>query len=102
SLVLADPTSGLDPQARRNVWELADSIRAEGRTIVLPTHCMDEAERLCDRVAIMDHGKVLAMEPRGALIQRLIDKGFKGDRVERSANLEDVFLDMTGHGLREA
>ena len=100
-LFLDEPTTGLDPQARRNLWELADSIRTEGRTIVLTTHYMDEAETLCDRVAIMDHGKILAMEPPDALIQRLIDKGFKGERVERSANLEDVFLDMTGHALRE-
>jgi ABC-2 type transport system ATP-binding protein len=101
-LFLDEPTTGLDPQARRNLWELADSIRAEGRTIVLTTHYMDEAETLCDRVAIMDHGKILALEPPDTLIQRLIDKGFKGERVERTANLEDVFLDMTGHGLREA
>ena len=101
-LFLDEPTTGLDPQARRNLWELAASIRAEGRTIVLTTHYMDEAETLCDRVAIMDHGKILAMEPPDTLIQRLLDKGFQGERVERSANLEDVFLDMTGHGLREA
>jgi ABC-2 type transport system ATP-binding protein len=101
-LFLDEPTTGLDPQARRNLWELADSIRAEGRTIVLTTHYMDEAETLCDRVAIMDHGKVLAMEPPDTLIQRLLDKGFHKERVERSANLEDVFLDMTGHGLRES
>jgi len=101
-LFLDEPTTGLDPQARRNLWELAESIRAEGRTIVLTTHYMDEAETLCDRVAIMDHGKILAMEPPDTLIQRLLDKGFHSDRVERSANLEDVFLDMTGHGLRES
>ena len=101
-LFLDEPTTGLDPQARRNLWELAASIRAEGRTIVLTTHYMDEAETLCDRVAIMDHGKILGMEPPDTLIQRLLDKGFHGERVERSANLEDVFLDMTGHGLREA
>jgi ABC-2 type transport system ATP-binding protein len=101
-LFLDEPTTGLDPQARRNLWELAESIRAEGRTIVLTTHYMDEAETLCDRVAIMDHGKILAMEPPDTLIQRLIDKGFKGERIERAANLEDVFLNMTGHGLREA
>ncbi|HEY8738611.1 MAG TPA: ABC transporter ATP-binding protein [Candidatus Dormibacteraeota bacterium] len=101
-LFLDEPTTGLDPQARRNLWELAESIRAEGRTIVLTTHYMDEAETLCDRVAIMDHGKILAMDPPGALIQRLLDKGFQGARHERSANLEDVFLDRTGHGLREA
>jgi ABC-2 type transport system ATP-binding protein len=100
-LFLDEPTTGLDPQARRNLWELAQSIRAEGRTIVLTTHYMDEAETLCDRVAIMDHGKILAMEQPDALIQRLLDKGFKGERTERSANLEDVFLDMTGHALRD-
>ena len=100
-LFLDEPTTGLDPQARRNLWELAQAIRAEGRTIVLTTHYMDEAETLCDRVAIMDHGKILAMEPPDLLIQRLLDKGFHSQRVERSANLEDVFLDMTGHGLRE-
>ncbi|MEO6796427.1 MAG: ABC transporter ATP-binding protein [Candidatus Dormibacter sp.] len=101
-LFLDEPTTGLDPQARRNLWELAASIRAEGRTIVLTTHYMDEAETLCDRVAIMNHGRILAMEPPDTLIQHLLDKGFQGERVERSANLEDVFLDMTGHGLREA
>ena len=100
-LFLDEPTTGLDPQARRNLWELAQAIRTEGRTIVLTTHYMDEAETLCDRVAIMDHGKILAMEPPDLLIQRLLDKGFHSQRVERSANLEDVFLDMTGHGLRE-
>lgn len=100
-LFLDEPTTGLDPQARRNLWELAESIRAEGRTIVLTTHYMDEAETLCDRVAIMDHGKILALESPDVLVQRLIDKGFHGERVERTANLEDVFLDMTGHALRE-
>ena len=100
-LFLDEPTTGLDPQARRNLWELAKTIRAEGRTIVLTTHYMDEAEILCDRVAIMDRGQILAMEPPSVLIQGLIDKGFRSERVEKAANLEDVFLDMTGHGLRE-
>jgi ABC-2 type transport system ATP-binding protein len=100
-LFLDEPTTGLDPQARRNLWELAKTIRAEGRTIVLTTHYMDEAESLCDRVAIMDRGKILAMEPPSVLIQGLLDKGFRSERVEKAANLEDVFLDMTGHGLRE-
>ncbi|HEY9288882.1 MAG TPA: ABC transporter ATP-binding protein [Candidatus Dormibacteraeota bacterium] len=100
-LFLDEPTSGLDPQARRNLWDLAQSIRAEGRTILLTTHYMDEAQTLCDRVAIMDHGHILALDPPDTLIQRLIDKGFHGQRVERTANLEDVFLDMTGHALRD-
>jgi ABC-2 type transport system ATP-binding protein len=100
-LFLDEPTTGLDPQARRNLWDLAQAIRAEGRTVLLTTHYMDEAQTLCDRVAIMDHGKVLALDPPDVLIQRLIDKGFQGRRVERTANLEDVFLDMTGRGLRD-
>jgi ABC-2 type transport system ATP-binding protein len=59
-LFLDEPTTGLDPQARRQLWDLIDRFRASGRTILLTTHYMDEAERLCDRVAIMDHGKVIA------------------------------------------
>ncbi|HUA63861.1 MAG TPA: ATP-binding cassette domain-containing protein [Verrucomicrobiae bacterium] len=60
-LFLDEPTTGLDPQARRQLWDLIDEFRASGRTILLTTHYMDEAERLCDRVAIMDHGKVIAL-----------------------------------------
>ncbi len=100
-LFLDEPTTGLDPQARRNLWELAQGIRREGRTIVLTTHYMDEAETLCDRVAIMDHGKILSLDRPGVLIQGLLDKGFRRQRTEREANLEDVFIDMTGHQLRE-
>jgi len=59
-LFLYEPTTGLDPQARRHLWDLIEEFKAAGRTIVLTTHYMDEAERLCDRVAIMDHGKVIA------------------------------------------
>jgi ABC-2 type transport system ATP-binding protein len=59
-LFLDEPTTGLDPQARRQLWDLIERFRASGRTILLTTHYMDEAERLCDRVAIMDHGKVIA------------------------------------------
>ena len=60
-LFLDEPTTGLDPQSRRQLWELVESLKADGRTIVLTTHYMDEAERLCDRVAIVDHGKVIAL-----------------------------------------
>ena len=60
-LFLDEPTTGLDPQARRQLWEFIEEFKLEGRTIVLTTHYMDEAERLCDRVAIMDHGKTIAM-----------------------------------------
>jgi ABC-2 type transport system ATP-binding protein len=60
-LFLDEPTTGLDPQARRHLWDLVDDLKKAGRTIILTTHYMDEAERLCDRVAIMDHGKVIAL-----------------------------------------
>lgn len=60
-LFLDEPTTGLDPQARRHLWDLVDQLKLAGRTIILTTHYMDEAERLCDRVAIMDHGKIIAL-----------------------------------------
>ncbi len=68
-LFLDEPTTGLDPQARRQLWDLIEQFRAAGRTIVLTTHYMDEAERLCDRVAIMDHGKVIALGTPRELIR---------------------------------
>jgi ABC-2 type transport system ATP-binding protein len=60
-LFLDEPTTGLDPQARRHLWDLVDGLKQAGRTIILTTHYMDEAERLCDRVAIMDHGRIIAL-----------------------------------------
>jgi ABC-2 type transport system ATP-binding protein len=60
-LFLDEPTTGLDPQARRHLWDLVDGLKQAGRTIILTTHYMEEAERLCDRVAILDHGKVIAL-----------------------------------------
>ncbi len=98
---LDEPTTGLDPQARRNLWELAQAIRQDGRTIVLTTHYMEEAETLCDRVAIMDRGKIVALDRPAHLIRKLLDKGFRRARVDQEANLEDVFLDLTGRQLRE-
>jgi ABC-2 type transport system ATP-binding protein len=74
---LDEPTTGLDPQARRNFWDLMGGIRAEGTTILLTTHYMDEAELLCDQVAIMDHGRILEL----AAPQRLIEKHFAGALV---------------------
>jgi ABC-2 type transport system ATP-binding protein len=70
-LFLDEPTTGLDPQARRQLWELIGELRAGGRTIVLTTHYMEEAERLCDRVAIVDHGKAIALGTPRELIQSL-------------------------------
>ena len=100
-LFLDEPSTGLDPQARRNLWDLVQTLRSQGRSIVLTTHYMEEAEALCDRVAIMDHGRILQLDTPDNLIQRLLDKGFRRAKVEREANLEDVFIDLTGHELRE-
>jgi ABC-2 type transport system ATP-binding protein len=100
-LFLDEPTTGLDPQARRNLWSVIRRIQTEGKTLVLTTHYMDEAEELCNRVAIMDYGKIVALAPPHDLIQSLLSRGFSKERVERLANLEDVFLDLTGHSLRE-
>ena len=100
-LFLDEPTTGLDPQARRHMWDLVRKFRDEGRTILLTTHYMEEAEELCDRVAIMDNGEIIALDRPDVLIDHLIGRGFTKTHVERSANLEDVFLDLTGRGLRE-
>jgi ABC-2 type transport system ATP-binding protein len=98
---LDEPTTGLDPQARRNLWELIKTIRDKGVTIILTTHYMDEAELLCDRVAVMDNGKIIALDKPKKLINNLIKKGFKKDQKVEQANLEDVFIDLTGKELRE-
>ncbi|MBI5473219.1 MAG: ATP-binding cassette domain-containing protein [Ignavibacteriae bacterium] len=100
-LFLDEPTTGLDPQSRRHLWGVIKRIRSEGKTIVLTTHYMEEAEELCDRVAIMDQGKIIALDKPQALITQLLAGGFTKERVERLANLEDVFLHLTGHVLRE-
>ncbi len=100
-LFLDEPTTGLDPQARRHLWELVRRLRDRGHTVVLTTHYMEEAEELCDRVAIMDGGRIIALATPQALVDDLIGRGFSKPRVERLANLEDVFIDLTGHELRE-
>src|ERR1700730_1126703 len=100
-LFLDEPTTGLDAQARHNVWDLLLSLRAEGRSIVLTTHYMEEAEELCDRVAILDQGLLLALDTPRALVERLLESGFRKQVQVQAANLEDVFLQMTGRRLRE-
>ena len=100
-LFLDEPTTGLDPQARRHMWELIQRFKSEGRTVLLTTHYMEEAAELCDRVAIMDHGKIVAMDRPAALVDNLISRGFEKERVESLANLEDVFLDITGRALQD-
>jgi ABC-2 type transport system ATP-binding protein len=100
-LFLDEPTTGLDPQARRHLWGVVRDLASRGHTIVLTTHYMEEAEELCNRVAIMDGGRIVALDSPGALVDALLGRGFSKKRVERLANLEDVFIDLTGHHLRE-
>ena len=100
-LFLDEPTTGLDPQARRNLWDLIKSIQKRGITVIMTTHYMDEAEKLCERVAIMDDGEVVALDKPGALIKNLLAKGFTKEQHVEQANLEDVFIDLTGKELRE-
>jgi ABC-2 type transport system ATP-binding protein len=101
-LLLDEPTTGLDPQARRGLWDLVELLSREGRSVVLTTHYMEEAQRLCDRVAILDRGRVLALDTPRNLIDRLLATGFHKDVVVQRADLEDVFLDLTGRQLRDA
>ena len=100
-IFLDEPTTGLDPQARRSLWELVKNIRQRGTTVIITTHYMDEAEYLCDRVAIIDAGKIIALDTPDKLIDNLIASGFERPKEMKLANLEDVFISLTGHSLRE-
>lgn len=98
---LDEPTTGLDPQARRNLWDLIRDVRKRGVTVIMTTHYMDEAELLCDRVAVMDKGEIIALDTPKKLIKNLLSKGFKKEQQVEQANLEDVFIDLTGKALRD-
>lgn len=100
-LFMDEPTTGLDPQARRNIWDLVKDIKKQGITVVLTTHYMEEAEVLCNRVAIMDNGKIIAQDTPANLISDLLQRGFKKKRTISQATLEDVFIDLTGKDLRD-
>jgi ABC-2 type transport system ATP-binding protein len=87
-LFLDEPTTGLDPQARRNLWDLVDQLKCAGRTIILTTHYMDEAERLCDRVAVMDHGRIIALGTPKELIASI-----GGDQIVEFAISDGAVVD---------
>ena len=97
-LVLDEPTTGLDPQARHLIWDRLRGLLDEGKTILLTTHFMEEAERLCGRLAIMDEGRIISEGTPQALIAEHIPVS---PSPLRPANLEDVFLKLTGHELRD-
>jgi len=98
---LDEPTTGLDPQARRNLWGLIKQVRDRGVTVIMTTHYMEEAALLCDRVAVMDNGKIIAMDTPKNLVATLLKKGFKKTVAVEQADLEDVFIDLTGKALRD-
>ncbi len=100
-IFLDEPTTGLDPQARRSLWELIKTIRSRGTTVIITTHYMDEAEYLCDRVAVIDSGKIIALNSPDQMIDELVASGFERPKEVKKANLEDVFIHLTGHSLRE-
>lgn len=100
-IFLDEPTTGLDPQARRNLWDLINQIKRAGTTVILTTHYMEEAQVLCDRVAIMDEGTIIASDTPANLISALLQRGFKPHTQVQAATLEDVFIDLTGKELRD-
>jgi lipooligosaccharide transport system ATP-binding protein len=104
-LILDEPTTGMDPEVRRTLWDIIVECRTKGLAILLSTHYMEEAQRLCDRVAILHHGTILDCAPPQELIQRHIgDEAVEeeirpGVRWKRPPNLEDVYLKLTGKHL---
>jgi ABC-2 type transport system ATP-binding protein len=96
-LFLDEPSTGLDPQSRRQLWGVLQRYRSGGGTILLTTHYMDEAEVLCDRVAIVDHGRIIALDAPQALVASLGAPKV----VVHEGTLEDVFMSMTGRHLRD-
>jgi len=99
---LDEPTTGLDPQARRHLWDLIKKVRDKGISVIMTTHYMDEAEVLCDRIAVMDNGKIVAIDTPQNLIKQLLARGFTKQQHVEQANLEDVFIDLTGKDLKES
>ena len=100
-IFLDEPTTGLDPQARRNLWELIRDIRSKGTTVIITTHYMDEAEQLCDRIAIMDEGKIISLDSPDKMIDDLVHSGFERPKQVKAASLEDVFIHLTGKEMRD-
>jgi lipooligosaccharide transport system ATP-binding protein len=88
-LILDEPTTGLDPHSRRSVWEKLRHLKANNTTLVITTHYMEEAEKLCDRVAIMDSGRIITIDSPARLMSI------------HGGNLEDVYLKLTGKSLKD-
>ena len=100
-LLLDEPTTGLDPQSRRHLWARIERIRDGGGSILLTTHSMEEAQALCDRVAIIDHGRVLAIDTPASLIAQHRDDPYVRAAARGEVTLEDVFIGLTGSEIRD-
>lgn len=100
-LLLDEPTSGLDPQSRRQLWDRMEKVRTDGGSIVLTTHSMEEAQSVCDRVAIIDHGKLLTVDTPAALIAKHRDDPRVVSVARGDVTLEDVFIGLTGSEIRD-
>jgi ABC-2 type transport system ATP-binding protein len=100
-LLLDEPTTGLDPQSRRHLWARIERIRADGGSILLTTHSMEEAQAVCDRVAIIDHGRVLAIDTPRNLIDQHRDDPVVRASARGEVTLEDVFIALTGSEIRD-
>ncbi len=99
-LLLDEPTAGLDPQSRRHLWGRIESVRQEGGSILLTTHSMEEAQAVCDRVAIIDHGSLLTAETPRDLIEKFRDDPRVREVAHGEVTLEDVFIGLTGSEIR--
>jgi ABC-2 type transport system ATP-binding protein len=99
-LLFDEPTVGVDPQSRNAIFDNLETLRSRGKALLYTTHYMEEAERLCDRVVIVDHGKVAASDRKEALVA-LLPPEKRTKTVVREASLEDVFLHLTGRDLRD-
>jgi ABC-2 type transport system ATP-binding protein len=99
-LLLDEPTSGLDPQSRRQLWERIEHRRDQGGSILLTTHSMEEAQAVCDRVAIIDHGRVLATDTPASLVAQHKDDPLVRRAARGDVTLEDVFIGLTGSQVR--
>lgn len=99
-VLLDEPTTGLDPQSRRILWDHIEAMRSAGHAILLTTHSMEEAEAICDRIAIMDHGKILALDTPRNLVRTYQNNPTIRANAHGDVTLEDVFIGLTGKEVR--
>src|SRR2546429_8312876 len=100
-VLLDEPTAGLDPQARRQLWNRIEKMRESGRSVLVTTHSMEEAQAVCDRVAIIDHGKIVTVDTPAGLIEKHKDDPRVASIAHGQVTLDDVFIGLTGEDVRD-